>query len=104
MSAFIVTDRTGNSRAVVGDDSATVMELIRDAGIQDGFALCGGYCSCATCHVYIEDGAFARLPAISADENELLDNSPHRLGNSRLSCQVPATGLQGVNVVIAPGD
>jgi 2Fe-2S ferredoxin len=36
----------------------TVMEVIRDAGFDELLALCGGCCSCATCHVYV-DPAFA---------------------------------------------
>lgn len=52
------------------------------------------------------DAEFAdRLPAISDDENDLLDRSDHRNGNSRLSCHIPLTPeLDGLRVTIAPED
>lgn len=105
MSEFKVVDRSGDAHILTADAAATVMERIRDADIQDSFALCGGFCSCATCHVYVEDGAFERLPAMSPDEDELLDSSAHRRSTSRLSCQVRAgEALDGVRIVIAPQD
>ncbi len=54
----------------------------------------------------VVDVAFAdRLPAMSEDENELLDISRHRRSNSRLSCQIPVTpALDGLRVTIAPED
>ena len=52
------------------------------------------------------DAAFAeKLPALSEDENDLLDSSDHRNETSRLSCQVPVTDeLDGLRVTIAPED
>lgn len=63
------------------------MENIRDAGFDESLALCGGCCSCATCHVHVEAGAVA-LPAMSEDENDLLDLTSDRDDTSRLSCQI----------------
>jgi 2Fe-2S ferredoxin len=83
----------------------TVMEIIKDAGIDEPFALCGGACSCATCHVYVDPAFAERMPAISGDESELLDGSDHRQPNSRLSCQIPfEPALDGLAVVVAPAD
>ena len=79
------------------------MEAIRDSGFDDAFALCGGCCSCATCHVFVEQGPeIVMLPA-SDDEKDLLDDSDHRAANSRLSCQIKVGDLSGDLVVrIAP--
>jgi 2Fe-2S ferredoxin len=67
-------------------------------------ALCGGCCSCATCHVFVDDAA-GQLPAMSEDENDLLDSSDHRAANSRLSCQLQVKpAMAGMRVVIAPED
>ena len=49
-----VTDRDGNKQILEGDTNSTLMEIIRDEGI-DIEAACGGCCACATCHVYIDD-------------------------------------------------
>ena len=49
---------------------------------------CGGECSCATCHVIIEDKWLAKLDSASETENSMLDLNPDRTANSRLSCQI----------------
>jgi 2Fe-2S ferredoxin len=68
-------------------------------------ALCGGCCSCATCHVHVDPDFAALLPPMSEDENDLLDSSDHRNETSRLSCQIHLTAaLDGLRVTIAPED
>ena len=105
MPKLIVVDRGGTERAVEGKSGLSVMEVIRDDGFDELLALCGGCCSCATCHVYVEPGFEDALPAISADENDLLDSSDHRTERSRLSCQLPfGDTLDGLTVTIAPED
>ncbi len=61
---------------------------------------CGGFCSCATCHVYVDDAWIAKLPAISEHEDEMLEGTvSERLPGSRLSCQVKVTEeLDGIIV------
>jgi 2Fe-2S ferredoxin len=105
MPKLIVVNRAGEEQAIEGDDGLSVMEVIRDAGFDELLALCGGCCSCATCHVYV-DGAFAEtLPAMSEDENDLLDSSDHRNETSRLSCQIFLNDTtDGLKVTIAPED
>jgi 2Fe-2S ferredoxin len=81
----------------------TLMETIRDAGIDELLALCGGCCSCATCHVHVDPAFLGSLPPISADENDLLDSSDRRNATSRLSCQIELTdGMDGLHVTIVP--
>lgn len=78
------------------------MEIIRDAGIDDLAALCGGSCSCATCHVYIES-ANADMLARSAAEDDLLSGSDYQNDTSRLSCQLVFNDtMDGLRVTIAP--
>lgn len=89
MPKLIVVTREGDEREIEGDNGLTVMEVIRDAGIDELLALCGGCCSCATCHVHVDPAFADLLPAISADESDLLDSSDHRDETSRLSCQLP---------------
>lgn len=105
MPKLTVTDRECSETVIDGKEGFSVMELIRNAGVEDSFALCGGSCSCATCHVYLEEGAFALYPAMSPQENELLDSSDHRQATSRLSCQLPFEQAVGdLRVTIAPLD
>src|SRR3546814_17336221 len=75
------------------------MEVIRDAGFDELLALCGGCCSCATCHVFVDEAWADKLPPVGEDENDLLDSSSHRNANSRLSCQISMdAGLDGLRV------
>lgn len=105
MPKLIVTNRDGETSDIEVEDGLTVMEAIRDNGFDELLALCGGCCSCATCHVYVEDGNKDAMPAMSEDEDDLLESSDHRKDHSRLSCQVPFTAeLDGLKVTIAPED
>ena len=105
MPKLIVVTREGEEREIEGETGLSVMEVIREAGIDELLALCGGCCSCATCHVHVDPAYADRLPAISDDENELLAISDDRRPDSRLSCQIPFTAaLDGMTVTIAKED
>ncbi len=105
MAALTVVTRAGEERRIEAAPGQSVMEAIRDAGIDELLALCGGCLSCATCHVYVDAGAADRLPPIAPDEDDLLDSSAHRTDRSRLSCQIPADAVPcGLRVTIAPED
>lgn len=101
MISLTIIDRQGTATNISTDTGGTLMEAIRNNGFDQLLALCGGCCSCATCHVYIE--APRKAPATSEDENDLLDSSSHRTDCSRLSCQIPlADEHDGMAVRIAP--
>ena len=106
MSKLIVTTRTGEEMTIESDQAgASVMELMRDSGVPDLLALCGGSRSCATCHVWVDPAFVDRLPAPVEEENELLDSSMHRQPTSRLSCQLKWNArLDGLRVTLAPED
>lgn len=105
MPKLVVVTREGEESEVQVDDGLTVMEAIRDNGFDELLALCGGCCSCATCHVLVDQSFMEKLPAMSEDEDDLLESSDHREANSRLSCQIPFTAdLDGLKVTIAPED
>jgi len=105
MPKLIVVTREGEESTIEGDAGLSVMEVIRDNGIDELLALCGGCCSCATCHVHVDPAFADKLPAMSEDENDLLDSSDHRNETSRLSCQIALTAeLDGLKVTIAPED
>ncbi|GAW41153.1 Rhodocoxin [Brevundimonas sp. SH203] len=102
MPGVTVILREGEAVAVEAEIGVSMMEAIRNAGIDEVVALCGGSCSCATCHVFVEEGAEA-LPEMGADEADMLECSLYRQPNSRLSCQLPVTAATaGLVVRIAP--
>jgi len=105
MPKLIVVTREGDESVFEGESGLSVMEVIRDNGVDELLALCGGCCSCATCHVYVDEEFADQLPAMSEDENDLLDSSAHRDATSRLSCQIRLDNtLSGLRVTIAEED
>ena len=105
MPQITVVNQAGEESTIEAPVGRTLMEVIRDNGFDELLALCGGCCSCATCHVNIDASFMDKLPKMSDDENDLLDSSEHRDDNSRLSCQVPITAaLDGMKVTIAQED
>lgn len=105
MPKLIVVTRDGEERALDGEAGLSLMEVIRDGGIDEILALCGGCCSCATCHIHVDPEFAAKLPPMSEDENDLLDSSSDRDETSRLSCQIPfSDALDGMKVRIAEED
>lgn len=105
MPKLIVTKRDGATVELDGTVGLSVMEVIRDGGIDELLALCGGCCSCATCHVHVDPEWADKVKPMGEDENDLLDSSDHRNETSRLSCQIDFTAaLDGLKVTIAPED
>ena len=105
MPKLIVVRSNGDETVIEGQVGRSVMELMRDNGIDELLALCGGCCSCATCHVWVDPAFIDRLPEMGNQENDLLRNSQHRKANSRLSCQIKMKDdLDGLRVTLAPSD
>ena len=97
-----VTDLEGVEHALDAVEGWRVMELIRDHGLPIK-AECGGACACATCHVYVAQAWQDRLPAMSEDEEDMLDEAFDVDDSSRLSCQlIMDEALDGLKVRIAP--
>jgi 2Fe-2S ferredoxin len=103
MPLLKVTDRDGKEHEINASAGGVLMETLRD--MDDGVtAICGGMCSCATCHVFVDPEWFAKLPARMSDELDMLkDLSDFRDQQSRLSCQIVLKdALNGLKVTIAP--
>ncbi|MFI4868314.1 MAG: 2Fe-2S iron-sulfur cluster-binding protein [Steroidobacterales bacterium] len=97
-----VIDRDGNERELEAPSGATLMEPLRD--MDDGVAaICGGMCSCATCHVYVDPEWVPKLPAPMSDESDMLGDLISRRPQSRLSCQIVLNdAISGLKIAIAP--
>jgi 2Fe-2S ferredoxin len=105
MTQVTIVRRNGEELTIDAAGGQSLMEAIRDGGVDELLALCGGCCSCATCHVYVDASHLSKLPPISPDENDLLDSSEHRTPASRLSCQIRLTDeIAGIKVTVAPED
>ena len=82
-----VVDSNGERQTHAFEEGDNLMQLLTEKGHDEVQALCGGSCSCATCHVHIEPSAVI----FAAEENEidlleLADHYDKKL--SRLSCQI----------------
>lgn len=105
MVQVVVMRRDGSESVISVNGDITLMEALRDNGFDEVLALCGGCCSCATCHVYVESDDVTLRTTTSEDEDELLNSSDHRGPGSRLSCQVRLCGIESeLKVRIAPED
>jgi 2Fe-2S ferredoxin len=90
----------GKQQRITGRTGRSLMQAAVSAGVDGIAADCGGCLTCATCHVIVDAGWAARLPALSADEDAMLDmTATPRAAGSRLSCQIElTTALDGLVV------
>lgn len=97
---FVLKDGTTQSATCMEGES--VMQAATNNGVPGVEAICGGFCNCATCHVYVDEAWAAHLPPASDDENDMLDGTAaDREPTSRLSCQIKMTAsLDGITVRI----
>lgn len=105
MVKLVVTDKDGRDVEVDARPGLSVMENIR-ALPRSVDAVCGGLCSCATCHVLIDPKWSARLPGCRYEEKLML--TPLRsfdAQRSRLGCQLKVTAeLDGLRLTVAPDE
>lgn len=100
-----MTRRNGRQEALEAAAGQSLKDALKGAGVDEILGLCGGFASCGTCHVHVAGDWLDRLPAMRADEEELLAYSDWRASNSRLACQIPFTdALDGIAVTVAPED
>lgn len=103
MLKLVVTTRDGQAHDIATYADITLLEAMHSAGIDDLLALCGGGCSCATCHVVVDPSRLDLITPTSSDEDDLLDGADNRVPGSRLSCQILLNDSHdGLRVMIAP--
>jgi 2Fe-2S ferredoxin len=100
---LIVRTRDGSEHPVDALPGLSVMEAIKGHGLDELLAICGGCCSCATCHVHVDSASIGHFPLMGDEEAQLLEGSGARTAYSRLSCQLTVTeALEGARITIAP--
>ncbi|MHC0053226.1 2Fe-2S iron-sulfur cluster-binding protein [Actibacterium sp. D379-3] len=89
MAKITYIEHNGTEHVVDVATGMTVMEGARDNNVPGIDADCGGACACSTCHAYIDADWAAKLPAIEAMEEDMLDFAwQPQPGRSRLTCQI----------------
>jgi ferredoxin, 2Fe-2S len=81
-------EHDGTVHDVAAEIGESVMEAAMRGSVSGIVAECGGSCTCATCHVYVDDAWLAKTGERSLEEDEQLDNAYDVRPNSRLSCQI----------------
>ncbi len=101
MAKITFVEQNGTKHEVEAQDGMTVMEAATKNNIPGIEADCGGACSCATCHVYVDPTWFAKLDKVDEMEEDMLDFAQEVKETSRLSCQIEVTDeLDGMVVTI----
>lgn len=104
MITITAIDRDGDATELQLSEGGSLMEALRDNGLGID-ALCGGCCSCATCHCYLDDDSYDRLGGPAPDEEDLLNTLEHREARSRLTCQIMlGEACDGLVVTVAPAE
>ena len=88
MPKIIFKDNQGNSKTLEVENGLSVMEGAIQNDIPGIDADCGGSMACATCHVYVEEKWFSKLPKAEDAEVDMIDMAYEPKKNSRLSCQL----------------
>ena len=88
MAKITYVESNGTRHDVEAENGSTVMENAIRNDIPGIIAECGGACTCATCHVYVDDGWTEKAGGPSAMEEDMLDFAFDVTDNSRLSCQI----------------
>ena len=102
MPTVFAVDRDGANHTIDADVGATLMEVLRDAGLPIE-AICGGQAICSTCHIYVDESWAAKLEPRNDTEQVMVEDSGHYQENSRLACQVDFdAALDGIQLTLAP--
>ena len=103
MPKITFIDADGESRTVEGRNGSTLMETAIQNNVPGIDADCGGACSCATCHVYVEDEWIEVVGPPQPMEEDMLDFAFEVRPGSRLSCQIKVSdALDGLVVRTPP--
>ena len=99
MPKITYQDQKGNSKTIEVENGLSVMEGAVQNDIPGIDADCGGSMACATCHVYVEESWFSKLPKAEEAEVDMIDMAHEPKKNSRLSCQlIVSENLDGLIV------
>lgn len=102
MVKVVVKDHKGAEQTVDSVAGVSVMQAAVSNGVAGIDADCGGSCSCATCHVYVDDAWIGKLETMGPNEDAMLGLSSDRRENSRLCCQIQLTAALDGLVVTTP--
>jgi 2Fe-2S ferredoxin len=99
MTKLIFIEHDGTRTEIDAPDGISVMQAALNNDIRGILADCGGACSCATCHGYINEEWAARIAPPADDEKAMLECAVHETAESRLTCQIKVSpALEGIEI------
>lgn len=104
MTKITYIQEDGSQQTIDANNGSTVMETAVDNDVDGIVAECGGACSCATCHVYVDSDWLAKTGEVDSMEDGMLDCVLERKPNSRLSCQIQVSDEIDGLIVHIPAD
>ena len=102
MVNILFIEHDGSEHSVEVSTGGSVMQAAVTNGVPGIDADCGGSCSCATCHVYVNEQWLGKVGELSPTEEAMLSLSTDRKDNSRLACQIQVTEELDGLVVTTP--
>lgn len=99
MPKVVFTAPNGTIHEVEVAEGRNLMQAALDNAVPGILGDCGGVCSCATCHGYIDEEYLAKLPPCGETETYMLEAVLELRANSRLCCQIPMRAeLDGIRI------
>jgi len=103
MPRIVYIEPDGTRKEVEVQVGYSVMEGATMNGVEGIEAECGGACSCATCHAYVDKAWLGKLQKMDGMEDSMLESASERKPNSRLTCQIQVSeDLDGLVLTVAP--
>lgn len=104
MTKIVFGMPSGEENAYDAEPGKSVMRVAVANRVDGIIGDCGGYATCATCHVYVDESWVDKLPPPEADESDMLEVAEDPKPNSRLSCQIQVEEAHdGLLVHVPPG-
>ncbi len=104
MAKITYIEHSGTEHTVEIANGDNLMDGAVDNDLPGIDALCGGCCSCSTCHVYVDEAWVGKVPAADEDELGVLEGASERRPTSRLACQVEVSDALDGLVVRLPAE
>lgn len=102
MTKIVFVDQKGARHEFDAQNGVSVMEVAMENSVPGIYAECGGTCSCATCHCYVEESWMSKLDPMDDLEDGMLDGAKERRPTSRLTCQIKVSPeLEGIEFEVA---
>ncbi|RJG01360.1 2Fe-2S iron-sulfur cluster-binding protein [Noviherbaspirillum sedimenti] len=102
MPVITFIEHNGTEHRVEAPVGSTAMQAAVNNGVPGVLADCGGSCSCATCHGYVDEMWTGSLSSAKADELDMLGGALDMKHNSRLTCQILLTAAMDGLIIRLP--